>query len=468
MKKNSGLHWLGWTSGLILGLIICCGAVLYLQTDKIKLGAQAYLYGYPLVLMDLTRANSALSMGPENQLHFTREFPDANFKGVVRPNADTLYTSSFIDMQEGPWVLDMPANTERYELIPLMDAWSHVFASPGTRQGGAHDRCFLLAGPTWQGSAPPELELLRSPTRMVWLLGRTQTNGSADYPAVHRIQNRLRLQSLADWQQQRGQQRGQTPLLKGSVPIESIESIQPISPLAQMEGLSAEDFFVRLMRLMADNPGAAEDAPMLQAMAGLGLVPGQTVQLAWPGRWRLALGRWLADRQVGKALKQASADGAWFTPPLLLGQYGMNYDMRAAVARVGLGANLPQDAMYPNTRVDHQGQPLNGKHRYRLHFEASQLPPVKAFWSITAYGADDFFIDNPLHRFALGDRDPLLFNPDGSLDLWIQAQSPEPAKQSNWLPVQEGAAFLLNARLYWPKPQALDGRWQMPRVERLP
>ena len=157
----------------------------------------------------------------------------------------------------------------------------------------------------------------------------------------------------------------------------------------------------------------------------------------------------------------------WSTPPRNLGQYGIDYATRAGVAMVGLGANLAADALYPNAQVDGQGEPLDGSRRYRLHFKAGELPPVKAFWSVTAYGADDYLIANPMQRYALGDRDPLVFNADGSLDLWIQADEPAADKKNNWLPVKAGARFLLNARLYWPEDAALDGRWGMPAVERL-
>jgi hypothetical protein len=169
-----------------------------------------------------------------------------------------------------------------------------------------------------------------------------------------------------------------------------------------------------------------------------------------------------------KALNTKAQDGSWSYPPLNLGRYGTDYNIRSAVAMVGLGANLPEDAMYPNTALDHQGEALNGKHRYRLHFAANALPPVKAFWSITAYGADEFLIDNPMQRFAIGDRDPLVFNADGSLDLWVQATPPSQKEAAaNWLPVQIGAPFLLNARLYWPDDKALNGQWKMPVLERL-
>jgi hypothetical protein len=207
---------------------------------------------------------------------------------------------------------------------------------------------------------------------------------------------------------------------------------------------------------------------MLKRLEAAGLTPGQTVTLSWPQKASFALGRWLANFKVQQALRAKADDGTWTTPPLNLGHYGTDYNTRGAVAMVGLGANLPQDALYPNTQLDHQGQVLSGQHRYRLHFASDQLPPVQAFWSVTAYGEDEFLIDNPIKRYALGDRDPLKFNADGSLDLWIQAQAPQDlALQSNWLPVKSQAKFLLNARLYWPKADALQGRWKMPVVERI-
>jgi hypothetical protein len=145
-----------------------------------------------------------------------------------------------------------------------------------------------------------------------------------------------------------------------------------------------------------------------------------------------------------------------------LGAYGTDYATRAVVAMIGLGANLPADAMYPNAQVDADGKALQGSHRYRLHFKAGVLPPVNAVWSVTAYGGDDYLIENPLQRHALGDRDPLTYNADGSLDFWIQAEPPPADKLSNWLPVRAGAPFLLNAHLYWPK-QACGLRVRSPK-----
>lgn len=453
--------WKRWLAA-VLALVVLALAGLFSQRDKVMAGAEAYLYGYPLVIVDVTRIQAASSVGPENELRRVRQFPDARFKGVVRPNVDTLYTTAFIDMTQGPWVFEMAPNEQRYEVMPFMDAWTNVFAAPGTRVGGTRGGQYLLAGPTWQGTVPQGMSLLRSPTRIVWLIGRTQTNGVADYPLVHRLQDGVRLRPLAAMQ---AATQAATQSAEHARP-DSVDAAQP--PLQQMQAMSTEAFFTRLAALMVDNPPAAADAPMMARLSALGIVPGQPLRWGLIDRWCISLGRWAADFKVGRGLKKPrQLVRGWATPPANLGAYGTDYATRAVVAMIGLGANLPADAIYPSAQVDAQGTPLHGQHRYRLHFKAGELPPVKAFWSVTAYGADDYLIDNPLQRHALGDRDALRLNADGSLDLWIQADTPAADKQSNWLPVKAAAPFLLNARLYWPQEAALSGAWGMPAVERL-
>ena len=448
-----------------LVLVAVITAMLLVMKDKIMLGAEAYLYGYPLVMMETTRIQSAKYIGPENQLRMVRQFPNAQFKEVVRPNVDTLYTTAFISMKEGPWAFEMPANNKRYELMPFMDAWTNVFASPGTRTSGNQGGTYLLAGPEWNGQVPKGMTLLKSPTDMVWLIGRTQTNGTADFATVHELQNRLR---LSKWPQPPDSLSASTDSKRDAQPSWQVSTEPSLTPVAQMKALNTTEFFNRLMKLMVSNPPSPEDAPLLARLAQLEIKPGQAVHLSGSNALSFSLGRWIANQRVMKALNTKAQDGSWSYPPLNFGRYGTDYNTRAAVAMVGLGANLPEDAMYPNTVLDHQGQALNGKHRYRLHFAANALPPVKAFWSITAYGADEFLIDNPMQRFAIGDRDPLVFNADGSLDLWVQATPPSQKEAAaNWLPVQMGAPFLLNARLYWPEDKALNGQWKMPVVERL-
>ena len=448
-----------------LVLVAVITAMLLVMKDKIMLGAEAYLYGYPLVMMETTRIQSAKYIGPENQLRMVRQFPNAQFKEVVRPNVDTLYTTAFISMKEGPWAFEMPANNKRYELMPFMDAWTNVFASPGTRTSGNQGGTYLLAGPEWNGQVPKGMTLLKSPTDMVWLIGRTQTNGTADFATVHELQNRLR---LSKWPQPPDSLSASTDSKRDAQPSWQVSTEPSLTPVAQMKALNTTEFFNRLMKLMVSNPPSPEDAPLLARLAQLEIKPGQAVHLSGSNALSFSLGRWIANQRVMKALNTKAQDGSWSYPPLNLGRYGTDYNMRAAVAMVGLGANLPEDAMYPNTALDHRGKALNGQHRYRLHFAANSLPPVKAFWSITAYGADEYLIDNPMQRFALGDRDPLVFNADGSLDIWIQASPPDQKEAAaNWLPVQIGAPFLLNARLYWPDDKALNGQWKMPVLERL-
>jgi hypothetical protein len=136
------------------------------------------------------------------------------------------------------------------------------------------------------------------------------------------------------------------------------------------------------------------------------------------------------------------------------------------VAQLGIGANIPVDALYPTAFVDADNNPLTGKNKYLIHFAADQLPPVNAFWSITLYNADSFLVKNALNRYALGDRDPLTFNDDGSLDIFIQHESPGTEKESNWIPAPE-TEFNLSMRLYWPKQSVLDGMWQPPAITRL-
>ncbi len=445
----------------VLAIFAGVAGVLYAKSEQIVLGAEAYIFGYPLVMVDVTRVNAALVLGPENQLRPVRQFPDASFRDVVRPNVDTLYTTGFIDMVKGPWVFEMTANDQRYEVMPFMDGWTNVFAAPGTRSTGTAGGRFLLAGPGWQGPIPDGLSLLRSPTRIVWLIGRTQTNGISDYPLVHRLQDGLTLRTLAAWKA------GQTTTEEGA-PAWQPAPVKPLPPIVQMQAMSVEAFFNRLAMLMVDNPPAAADGPMMVKLSRIGLAPGQPPTWGVLDRWCVSLGRWIADWTVAKELKKPrDLVNGWATPPAILGNYGTYYNTRAVVAMVGLGANLPADASYPNTRIDTSGQALNGSHRYRLHFRAGELPPVHAFWSVTAYGPDDFLIANPIHRHALGNRDPLGYNPDGSLDLLVQSDPPQGSQKNNWLPVRAGESFLLNARLYWPKPLALNGGWGMPAVERV-
>jgi hypothetical protein len=208
---------------------------------------------------------------------------------------------------------------------------------------------------------------------------------------------------------------------------------------------------------------------MLQELAALGIVPGQPFSLSsQPAAVVQALNDAMKlgpARIQAKAQKLGSLVNGWHVPAQDIGAYGTDYDTRAAVAMFGLGANLPQDAIYPSAQVDAAGNPLSGANAYVIHFAAGQTPPVNAFWSITMYDDQGFFVANPMNRYALHNWDPLTYNADGSLDIYLQTQSPGPDKEANWLPAPQGS-YNLTMRLYWPQAQVLNGTWQPPAVQR--
>ncbi len=422
--------------------------------------AEAFVFGYPLVLMDVTRAvtlNTDGMFGKEhvNQLAHARAFPDASFTAVVSPNADTLYSTAVLDLSDEPVVLGVPASGGRYYLLPILSGWTDVFASPGTRTTGDGEGAFAIVGPTWEGQLPSDVQELRSPTAMAWLIGRTQTNGKDDYESVHRFQDQLSLVPLSAWG---------SDYSPPEVPIDPDVDVETPPP-AQVERMDAATFFERLAALMVDNPPAAADTPAMERFASIGLRPGSfepSLELsdALDQGVKAALAGLRAQvRQPGEAVNGWSMTRG-------LGSYGTDYGLRAFVALIGLGANLTEDAVYPHTSIDGDGDPLNGARRYRIHFEAGQTPPARAFWSLTMYDEHQYFVDNPLDRYAIGDRDSLAFDADGSLDLWIQRESPGAGRESNWLPAPAGP-FNLILRIYWPGEEVVDGDWAPPPIEKL-
>lgn len=439
----------------VLIAMLSLSAFLLSQRHWIREGAESYVYGYPLVLMDITHQNFVRSIGPDNQLTHAKRFPDADFRDVVRLNVDTLYSFAWLDLSKSAMLFDVPAS-ERYYVMQFLDAWTNVFASIGPRTTGTQAGQFLLVGPQWTGEVPPGVKLMRSPTRLAWLIGRVQTNGAVDYPAVHAIQQQFHLTPLDEWKQ-------------GKRAASSFMNKQPVKltpPLFQMRELKAQDFFQRLLTLLKENPPVQADQGAVQKLDHLGIKLAQPVPEwnAWQ-RGLIQLGMWMAGRKMQAAVnEEKTLHAGWRMPPMEIGRYGQDYGLRATVAMLGLGANLAADAVYPSAQQDGHGQQLRGDKQYRLHFAAGQLPPAKAFWSVTAYDGDSFLIHNPLKRYALGDRDHLQYNADGSLDIYMQANPPVEALRSNWLPIPEQGNFGLTARIYWPKSEVLVGKWQMPGI----
>ncbi|CAD5109945.1 DUF1254 domain-containing protein [Zestomonas carbonaria] len=432
-----------------------------------EIARDAYIYGYPLVLMQVTRevATNVAEPGgiraPINQLTHARVFPDASYTDVVRPNADTLYSAMSYDVSREPLVIEVPDSAGRYYLMPMLDFWTDVFTSSGSRTTGNGAQTLAVVGPAWQGRLPAGVRMYRSPTASGVLIGRIQTNGKADYAAVHQFQDGMKTYPLSAY--------GKPYVApKGTVNPQQDMTAPPL----QLDRMSGEVFFSRFAELLKDNPPHANDNPILDRMQRIGLEVGKDFSYdAAPQVVRDALDAAPADalKQIKQAFRHSgvTANG-WRTNLTAIGTYGTDYLRRAGVAYAGLGANPIEDAIYPTAFVDSEGRPLDGGQRYVLHFAKEQIPPVRAFWSLTMYDERQLFTENPIERFAIGDRDKLVFNPDGSLDIYIQRESPGKDKEDNWLPTPAKGQFSMNLRLYWPKGQALDGvTWLPPAVERV-
>lgn len=433
-----------------------------------EIAVEAYIYAFPLVIVDVTRqigtncetANPAKMCAPLNQFAHVPVFPDATFTDVVRPNADTLYSTLWFDVTREPLVIHVPDSGGRYYLLPVIDYWSDVFVCPGKRTTGTGEQTFALVGPGWRGKLPEGVEKIRSPTGMGWMIGRTQTNGKADFANVHKFQAGLTAVPLSSWG------KPYTPP-KGKVD----PSISTAPPVEQVASMNAAAFFSRFISLTKDNPPHENDYPILARMKRLGLEPGKPFDFKnapQPVREAMMKAPALAQKKIVAGLKSAGTKvNNWLMIMQPIGTYGTDYLRRAQIAFGGLGANVVEDAIYPTTFTDADGMPFDSGKKYELHFAKDQIPPVRAFWSLTMYDDKQFFTDNPINRFAIGDRDDLKFNDDGSLTLYIQRDSPGKAKESNWLPAPKSGGFSMNLRLYWPKTEALEGTWKPAAVKRI-
>lgn len=436
--------------------------------EEFWLATDAYIYGYPLVTMEMTRrviTNVAAPEGtraPMGQIIKLRHYPDATFRDVTAPNADTLYTTAFFDVGEEPWVLSLPDMKDRFFLMPMLDGWTTVFQVPGKRTTGTNAQTYAITGPNWSGTLPAGVKEYRSPTNIVWLLGRIYCTGTPeDYAEVHALQDQVKLVPLSSYGKPYT-----PPAGKVDPSIDMKTAVRD-----QVNRMDAAAYFTLLAELMKTNPPSAADAPALAKFAKIGLVPGQDFDASklradFTRRIpEIANDRIMMQFKINKDVKDI--DGWGFTTKT--GIYGTDYLMRALVTAIGLGANRPQDAVYPTSLKDGEGQAYNGANKYVMRFPKGQLPPVEGFWSLTMYDGEYFFVPNPINRYSISARQDLKANPDGSIDLYIQKDSPGADKESNWLPAPAGK-FILMLRMYWPNetnPSIIDGTWTIPPVKKV-
>jgi hypothetical protein len=429
------------------------------------IGVDAYLYFYPIVTMDITRRQITNMTsgeigglgGPMNMFHNAEAFPTADMRAVVRPNFDTLYSSAWLDLTKEPVIVSAPDTNGRYYLLPMLDMWTDVFASPGWRTTGTGAGDFLIAPPGWSGTVPAEVTRIDAPTPYVWIIGRTKTDGPADYDAVHKIQAGYKITPLSQW--------GKQPVPPEAKIDANIDMKTP--PKKQVDSMEAGKYFAYAAELLKLQPPHLTDQPIIAQLERLGFEVGKSFNLD------------TADPAVKKGLESAPADAqklmAWKLPTIArvangwsmntdtMGVYGNYYLKRAMIAQAGLGANLPEDAIYPLNLGDNEGKPLDGANDYTIHFAKDQIPPAQAFWSITLYDNEGFQVANPLNRFAVSSWMPFAYNTDGSLDLYFQNESPSAAKEANWLPAPKGP-YNLTMRIYAPSSDALTGKWTPPPV----
>lgn len=449
------------------------------QPEIIQIAREAYTYGFPLVMMDLTKqvqTNLVEPSGghaPINQVGKAQTFPTSATTEVVKPNVDTLYNIVWFDLTQDAFVINMPhtgtktyskqMTPERYYLLPFLDAYSNVFTSPGTRHTSSKSLLLLITGPGWEGTVPDNMTQIKAPTPMVWMLGRIQGNNDADaQQIVWPLQQQLNVTPLGQWNNP-----AYTPPQGNYDP--NIDSIEPVNYVFT---LSFEDFINQMTTLMAENPPPLpQDQLILDKMKSIGIEPGGTFDInAFPPETRALLDEiprtsvleW-EKAIIPQLQEKGEIQNNWVNIIHQIGRYEDNYLNRAFIAYKGLGANLVEDAIYPVCEKDASGSHLVGGVNYKLTFLADQLPPVGAFWSLTAYDYQDFLVENTPQIYSVGSRGALNYNSDGSLDIYIQHSQPDDATK-NWLPSPPDRKMSLTLRLYWPGESVVDGSWQPPAV----
>ncbi len=445
----------------VVALVACLGAVpargAVTASQAGALGQQAYLYGIPL-LESLRVQSTATSVrcpdtkgdAPFNAFSTATKFSDPSNRTVVAPNVDTLYSIAHLDLGRGPVVLGHPTMGHRYFVFQLLDPYTNTFAYVGSRTTGSGAGRFAI---TWTGKPGHRVagaRVITSHFRRVWVIGRTLASDAADQRRAVALMRRYTLTPPGGARSYRGCHPGHPRQAKTPT------------------GLA---FLDALGQALRDNPPPAADAPELAKLAAVGVGPGLRPETAGlPAGVLQALVAsvssfppTLVTLAKNTILGQAKANHGWAIPHSDIGDYGTDYTYRAGVAELGLGANTPAEAIYPTGLTDVSGAELTGSRKYEMVFPAGQMPPVRAFWSLTLYDSAGYLVSNKIHRYAVGSSHPPLVRAgNGSIVVVISHTRPS-GSGINWLPAPSGA-FRLNLRLYWPKASALNGAWQPPSV----
>ncbi len=433
-----------------------------------QIAAAAYVFGYSLVVADVVKdvqtavpAPSGNGRAPINEITTSNITSTPQTMTINLPTVDLLYTSAWLNLTKEPMVLTVPEANGRFYVAELIDGWQNAFAGLGPRTTGNGSGNFAIMGPWWNGTLPANVTKLQSPTNTVLIAARVQQDGPADLPSAVAFEDGFKLTPLSAWGT------NYTPLTNVSVNPNVNTTADPVQQVANM---TPATFFNRRATLMQGNPPNRADNPVTDQIARIGVVPGKPFD--WDNMNATTKNAITQGFQDGVAQVYAASvnlpgeveNNGW-TASVNVGTYGTNYTLRAGTARAGSFANLPQDGLYMYSTANAIGAPYIGASDYVLHFAKNQLPPVNAFWSLTMYNTEYFLIANTINRYAISPHlGNLTYNPDGSLDIYIQHASPGPDKESNWLPAPSGQ-FYLAMRLYWPQESALNGSWVPPAVQ---
>ncbi|SFC93893.1 Uncharacterized conserved protein [Bacillus sp. 491mf] len=417
-----------------------------------SIGLQAYIYGYPLLVVNRTRQLTApIENGLVlNQFVYKEELANPAEKFIVSPNVDTLYMYAWLDVSGQPVILHVPNTHDRYYTVQLLDAWTNTFANIGRRKTGTAKGRFAIVGPYWKGTLPSEIIRITAPTNTVWALGRILVRGDEDISRVRELQKQFIFTTLS----------GNSPIVK--------EHKDNILSTTAIEDLSAIEFIEILNREIRKNPPPLEEQMLFQTFKYIRINPFESTTFQ-NINLDILKGVNRAIKDAANIIKSSNqfvkARNGWLYSNKI-GVYGADFLVRAVVAYSGLGANVKEESIYQRSFIDDMGEELTGKQKYILHFEKDNLPEVDAFWSVTVYNVDFYLIKNILHRYAIGDRTKgLTYNENGSLDIYMQHEMPK-GKESNWLPVPKGN-FNLVMRYYQPNFRILNGSYQTPPVKKV-
>lgn len=454
--------------GLLAPLLLPTAFGGFLRPDISQIAAEGYIYGFPIVLMDETRdafvgAHRDCENGADiNTFRHVYDIPDPDFRAVVRPNVDTLYSSAMLNLRQSPVLLDMPAVEDRYVLMALLDSWTNNFAGLGTQSHGSEEGRYFIVGPNWYGDVPQGYELVTSPTEFVWIIGRTEILDGEPLAAVNQIQDQYQLRPYLDREKER------TP---------RIECKQREQPEEVVKNLSPVEFFSRLHQLLLKFPTTAFDEDMIEKLASINVGPRANSSVTSLGRFEtesLEDGIRNAQATLDLVIAGLRIGRNWGPDPKMipLGDFEDQYFIRGVVSQIGFGANRGEFAVYQNLTRDENFGLLSGESEYTLTFTPEELPPVNAFWSITVYDKDGFLVRNDaveslgiigIQKYAVSSNTGLQYEADGSLVVHIGTQPPAGALMSNWLPVPEDG-FEVTLRMYDPMDPILESEWSAPRI----